>query len=209
MDLIDKFFELGFIFYATGYVISELSSYEVIEALVLENRLRVRDPDEKEQLKVEELNVDYYNLSIHDCSCIWLTEKKSAIMLTGDKALTKVGKKLGLEVHGSLWILDKMVEYSIISKQSAVGKLTLLRQINPRTPIQESGELLEKWKKNKEAEMAKNKPYGDSHRKGAVKGRSQVQNPKTGSYVKRDTETGRFIDQKSDSKPFKGVRKEK
>ena len=57
--------------------------------------------------------------------------------------------------------------------------------------------------------MAKNKPYGDGARKGAVRDRSQVLNPRTGHYVKRDTTTGRFIDQKSDDKPFKGVRKEK
>jgi len=57
--------------------------------------------------------------------------------------------------------------------------------------------------------LAKNKPYGDNHRIGAVKDRSQAFNPKTDSWIKRDTETGRFIDQKADNKPFKGVRKEK
>ena len=49
---------------------------------------------------------------------------------------------------------------------------------------------------------------GNNSRKGAVKDRSQVFNPSTGNYVKRDTQTGRFIDVKSDGKPFKGVRKE-
>jgi hypothetical protein len=57
--------------------------------------------------------------------------------------------------------------------------------------------------------MATNLPAGDGHRNGAVKGRSQVQNPKTGLWVKRDTETGRFMDNKMDGAPFKGVRKEK
>jgi len=57
--------------------------------------------------------------------------------------------------------------------------------------------------------MAKNPPTGDGHRIGAVRERSQTYNPKTGSWVKRDTNTGRFIDQKSDGDPFKGVRKEK
>ncbi len=57
--------------------------------------------------------------------------------------------------------------------------------------------------------MAKNKPYGDGHREGAVKDRSQVHNPKTDRWVERDTGSGRFINQKSDVKPFKGVRKEK
>lgn len=57
--------------------------------------------------------------------------------------------------------------------------------------------------------MAKNKPYGDGHRKGAVKRRSQVLNPKNDRFVKRDSDTGRFMDVKSDRDPFKGVRKEK
>ena len=58
--------------------------------------------------------------------------------------------------------------------------------------------------------MATNKPVGDNSRKGAVRDRSQIQNPKTGLWTKRDTETGRFMDVKtSDPTPFKGVRKEK
>jgi len=57
--------------------------------------------------------------------------------------------------------------------------------------------------------MAKNRPYGDNQRNGAVKGRSQVRNPKTKRYVKRDVKTGKFLDVKSDGKKFKGVRKEK
>ena len=57
--------------------------------------------------------------------------------------------------------------------------------------------------------MATNKPYGDNRRIGAVTGRSQVFNPKTQNWTKRDSETGRFMDQKADNKPFKGVRKEK
>jgi len=55
--------------------------------------------------------------------------------------------------------------------------------------------------------MSKNK--GDGSRKGAVKDRSQVYNPSTGHFVKRDSQTGQFIDVKKDGKPFKGVRTEK
>ena len=56
--------------------------------------------------------------------------------------------------------------------------------------------------------MATNPPTGDGHRKGAVRQRSQTFNTKTGQYVKRDSNTGRFMDVKQDGKPFKGVRKE-
>lgn len=57
--------------------------------------------------------------------------------------------------------------------------------------------------------MAKNKPTGDNRRIGAVKERSQTFNPKTEKWVKRDADSGKFMDQKADDKPFKGVRKEK
>lgn len=57
--------------------------------------------------------------------------------------------------------------------------------------------------------MTINLPKGDGRRNGAVRGRSQTQTP-SGHHVKRDTETGRFMDVKtSDKTPFKGVRKEK
>ena len=57
--------------------------------------------------------------------------------------------------------------------------------------------------------MAKNKEPGDDRRVGAVKGRSQVKNPLTGDWTKRDAKSGKFMDQKEGGKPFKGVRKEK
>jgi len=57
--------------------------------------------------------------------------------------------------------------------------------------------------------MATNPPKGDKQRKGAVRKRSQVLNPLTKRYVKRDADTGLFMDMKANDKPFKGVRKEK
>lgn len=60
--------------------------------------------------------------------------------------------------------------------------------------------------------MAKN--TGDDHRIGSVDDRSQVHNPTTGRWTKRNredgsAEAGQFMDVKSDGTPFKGVAKEK
>jgi hypothetical protein len=55
--------------------------------------------------------------------------------------------------------------------------------------------------------VAKN--TGKGYREGEVRERSQVFNPKTGTWTKRDAETGRFMDGKEDGEPFKGVRKER
>jgi hypothetical protein len=54
--------------------------------------------------------------------------------------------------------------------------------------------------------MARN--TGNNTRQGAVKKRTQVVNPVTGLYVKRDKDTGQFMSAKKDGKPYKGITKE-
>lgn len=54
--------------------------------------------------------------------------------------------------------------------------------------------------------MAKN--TSDDYRKGSVDDCTQTKIP-GGDFVKRDTDTGRFMDQKEGGEPFKGVTKEK
>jgi hypothetical protein len=55
--------------------------------------------------------------------------------------------------------------------------------------------------------MAKN--TGSGSRTGSVTGRTQVKNPTTGDYVKRDesegSSKGQFLDVKQDGTKFKGV----
>lgn len=57
--------------------------------------------------------------------------------------------------------------------------------------------------------MAKNKPYGDNARIGAVSGRSQTKHSNGKLFIKRDTKTGQFMDVKTSGGKFKGVRMEK
>lgn len=53
--------------------------------------------------------------------------------------------------------------------------------------------------------MARN--TGNNYRIGSVDNRSQFEHP-NGHWIKRDTETGQFMDVKSDGARFKGVARE-
>lgn len=64
------------------------------------------------------------------------------------------------------------------------------------------------YQTSKTNNMATNGKSGNG-RHGAVRERSQTHNPQTDQWVKRDTNTGKFMDVKQDGTPFKGVRKEK
>jgi len=56
--------------------------------------------------------------------------------------------------------------------------------------------------------MATNKPMGDNARKGAVRDRVQVYNPKIKRWIKINKETNLFMDQMAQKKkPFKGIKK--
>lgn len=58
--------------------------------------------------------------------------------------------------------------------------------------------------------MAVNKPTGDNARKGAVRKRTQLKSKVMGkpAWIKRDKNSGEFMDVKKSSKKFKGVRRE-
>lgn len=54
---------------------------------------------------------------------------------------------------------------------------------------------------------------GEDYRKGSVDNRTQVENPKTEKWVKRNRDAdsdadGEFMESKKDGEPFKGVAKE-
>ena len=55
--------------------------------------------------------------------------------------------------------------------------------------------------------MAKN--TGEGFRKGGGRRRSQLTNPLTDGFTKRNADTGQVVKGKEGPKPFKGVRKEK
>lgn len=52
--------------------------------------------------------------------------------------------------------------------------------------------------------MARN--TGTGGRTGVVPNRTQTFNPKTGQYIKKDTETGKFM--KTKDTPFKNIRRD-
>jgi hypothetical protein len=56
--------------------------------------------------------------------------------------------------------------------------------------------------------MAKNKVSGDARRLGDVRVRSQIRNPITGTWTKRDDKSGKFVKLEVNPKSFRGVRKQ-
>jgi predicted nucleic acid-binding protein len=68
-------------------------------------------------LKAEELVRKYPRPGRRDILCLVLAMQEKAILITGDEALRKSASLEGVEVHGTLWLLDAMVKEEAISKE--------------------------------------------------------------------------------------------
>lgn len=148
IELLETFLSLDFDFITSDLVNSEIKTVTL--------KLKINDCKTKKLISIESLNYkqlsEAYNikleqpgLSIPDCSVIILAQKHNAFILSGDKVLRNKAKELGLEYHGILWILDTLIDFNKISKNTACIKLKELMKTNKRLPLTDCNKRLEKW----------------------------------------------------------------
>lgn len=81
----------------------------------------------------------------NDCSVLYLAMKLNAMLISGDKPLREAGKERRIEVHGTLWILDQLVERRLITGKVAASKLDYLRSQGRFLPESECQVRLKLW----------------------------------------------------------------
>jgi predicted nucleic acid-binding protein len=133
---------------------------DVIDEIIEDNLYLLNDAVDVKQICVPSFAFDdlqqiqeyfkrYTLLSVADCSCIYLAERLSAILLTGEKRLRRIASENhGLEVHGTLWVIDKLTKEKILTYRNAYNKLTMLMKINTRLPKAECTKRLKHMKSN-------------------------------------------------------------
>lgn len=151
VDLLDEFFHLPFEIHTTDFIVHELKDnmqQSIIQTYITDNRLYVKKYNGKELEKLvkkkNEASKDC-NATIQDCS-VWLyADENGYALLTGDAKLRRVAEKSGVDVHGILYIFDKLVEHGVIDYVIAKGKIVMLSQINNRLPMKEIQKRISAW----------------------------------------------------------------
>lgn len=148
IDLLDSFFQLEYDFHVTDMAFAEIQEENATDiSFFLDNGLLTRQGFSFEELlQIQLLEVENSALSIADCSCLYLSRKVTASLLTGDAALRRIAEQNDIPVHGILWVFDEMVDGGIISKQEARDKLFELVELNPRLPAKECQKRIKAWK---------------------------------------------------------------
>ena len=157
VGLLEHFFSLPWEVHTTDFVMLELQKegqHETVARYKTDKRLVVPVFEAKEMLEIGNLfqqSLNKTNLSLTDCSVWYYAKVNNYILLTGDRKLRTTSAYDGVEVHGVIYVFDRLVEFNVISCQVAAEKLQQLYSINSRLPKEEIEKRINLWK----AEMMK------------------------------------------------------
>lgn len=142
-DLLDALFDLPFQLCSTDFVLSELQDWDP-QALI-QRGLVVHGLDESATARLFGLMAAHNNSSVADVSCYLLAQETGHPLLTGDGRLRKQATQDGLQVHGALWLLDRLVEYKVAAPNAAAKGLKSMLESGARLPPGECQSRLRDW----------------------------------------------------------------
>jgi predicted nucleic acid-binding protein len=131
LQLTAKFFGLELDIHTTQDVFDELfqDQQQILEAYQENNRLTIHNltPEEKIELFSEEFPK---SLSPEDRSVVFIAKKLGAVVLSSDKPVRNLAKKLSIEYHGMIWIFDQLVQKGQLTGENAAESITQMVHSN-------------------------------------------------------------------------------
>ncbi|MDD2472473.1 MAG: hypothetical protein PHR49_00600 [Methanoculleus sp.] len=83
---------------------------------------------------------------MQDLFAFVLARHHRCLLVTGDGRLRTLAEQQATECHGTLWVMDKMIEYGILSPASADTALETILVKNTRPPAAECEERQNVWR---------------------------------------------------------------
>jgi predicted nucleic acid-binding protein len=133
MGILDLWFQLDHQTITSSFVVVELENGDHANALASIRAGQVIEAvissDEMEEFAELQQTCAPEGLSMTDVSVLFLAIRENAMLLSGDKPLRHQAKLRSIEVHGTLWIMDQLVDSRILAQKVAAQRLeTLLLQ---------------------------------------------------------------------------------
>lgn len=131
LQLVTLFFNLDIEVHTTSAVLFELYSeqQQILKVYHSVGRLTIHNLLEKDFFEICSQGYPK-SLSETDKSVLYIANKLDACVLSSDKSLRNCAKNKGIEYHGMIWIFDKLVETSALTKKEAIKKLKQLVDTN-------------------------------------------------------------------------------
>ena len=142
-NLLDNVFELDARWMIPDLVGRELGADR--KELLVEWGLEVRSLTGDEVEAVVRLNETYSAPSRTDMATLVVTWAEEGILVTGDGALRAAADAEDIEVHGSLWVVDGLVDTGTVELPEAARALQLMMEADRRLPEDEVRQRVNEW----------------------------------------------------------------
>lgn len=109
------------------------------------SRLSSQSYTPSEMTTAQEMVAKYPQLSAPDVLAFLLAERTGATLITGDKNLRKLANSKRVDCHGTLWILDTLLEHETITAEIACLALQSMLAENSFLPRLDVLKRLDKW----------------------------------------------------------------
>ncbi|MVO08009.1 hypothetical protein GOQ30_02365 [Flavobacterium sp. TP390] len=149
LEILPEFFALKAEISTTSFVYNEIViANQVIEFEVYKRsqKLNVIMLTDEEQDAVNQFTTKSSLKSLPDKTMLWKSIQLNCALLTCDRKLKLEAKEHGIEVHGSIWVIEKLEEENILDKSKAIALLEKLKTVNDRLPMEEIDRLIKKFK---------------------------------------------------------------
>jgi rRNA-processing protein FCF1 len=149
IEALPEFFGLDFEICTTDFVVSEilrLEQAEQIQNFIRSKQLTVFSFSSDEIDEVVNLKTKRMLRRIADKSVLWKALQLKCQLLTGDKSLRSEAEENGLEVHGSIWVVMKIVDAKLLSAEKGIELYEKLKIVNDSLPKEEIEKLIKKIK---------------------------------------------------------------
>jgi len=87
------------------------------------------------------------SLSYNDCGCLVLAEGRGLVLLTSEHKLRAVAEARGIQVRGTLWLMDEMLRLQHLTRARAAEALERMLAGGRRLPADECQRRLRRWKR--------------------------------------------------------------
>jgi predicted nucleic acid-binding protein len=147
--LLPLWFDLKIETHITSLIADEIKSkkHQQLKTCLQSKKIIVHQLTPDQKLEAQSLAMEVSGLTRADASCFQLAQTLDATLLTGDSILRRYAKAQCLPVHGTLWILDQLIEAKLLKPKDAIEKLVIIRQENTYLPEKECQIRIVKWQK--------------------------------------------------------------
>lgn len=142
--LLSAIFELNYRWEATVEVLDEIFPH-TSKFLIAKGLLRTFLTS-TELSRIPELRKKFVAPSFADLTALCVAASQHKVLVTGDRHLRQAARSEGIEVHGTLWVLDELVSSKTIPCKRAADSLTAMVKSQSRFPAAECRKRLREWK---------------------------------------------------------------